>query len=256
MVVLAVHGPDDRLGLPVAAGTVPFHAPGVPLLVWHSDSGAEAVGLVANSAGENIAVSGAKAGKLTVDHLEDVELAALGPGGARADRVAQDPEGGPVTLFVADRVVAEPNRSLRAGHDAAGGREDEDGLYAARRPGAIVEQGDDLQGAAAREPQVLRGGGIHLQLVVYTQVAGDNVPVRGTGRGTSRALEGVRPVQFKVIIPYRRATRDQVGGNGQKESLREHLEDYLPSDNLTDIYTRSSGASSGIEVYTSEKWYE
>jgi hypothetical protein len=30
----------------------------------------------------------------------------------------------------------------------------------------------------------------------------------------------------------------------------------LPSDNLTDIYTRSSGASSGIEVYTSEKWYE
>jgi hypothetical protein len=57
-------------------------------------------------------VGGAVARQLAIDGLEDVKFSAPRPCGSRADRVAQDPESRPDSLFGRGRAAAKPDIAL------------------------------------------------------------------------------------------------------------------------------------------------
>ena len=194
--LLAVHIPSDGLGCPASRGAVDDDAPGMPALVGDPDAAPKPVVLVANTSRAHVAVERAVAGQLAVDGFEDVNLAALGPGGTLADAIAEKPEGGPYALLIADAVAAEPDLCLQLGTLSRGGREDILALETARGPAAghgRVTPRHDLQGSAAALLDILDAVGVGFQLVVHPKVAGNDVPVGCIGGGAASAGEGVRP---------------------------------------------------------------
>lgn len=115
----------------------------MPSIIPHTNIAPNTIELVTNTTGRDVAVDGAVAREDAVDRLEDVDLAALRPGGAMPDRVAEHPEGRPEALLVGLRVVAEADLGFDHGPLAIRGREYIFGLEARRGPAAVV-QGDDL----------------------------------------------------------------------------------------------------------------
>lgn len=109
---LAVLEPGDGLVRPIAGRAIDLDGVRVPVRVG-ARRAAVADGLVARGA-----VRGAVRGRDAVDHLEDVDLAALRPGRAVAHRVAQHPERRPHALLVGLRGVAQPESRLHL-HDLA-----------------------------------------------------------------------------------------------------------------------------------------
>lgn len=126
-------------------------------------------GLVARPTLGATAVDGSISRRRAVDGLHNVQLAALRPGGAIPDAFAEKPEGGPDPLLVALRVVAEADDGFDKGYLARLGGEGLFGLDAARGPLAAGMAGDELDGAAAGDLDVLVGGGVVLDFVVDAQ---------------------------------------------------------------------------------------
>lgn len=79
---LAVHVPRNGLGLPGRGGAVPDDAPSMPRLIRDRDASPAAIGLVADTAGIDVAVGGAVARQLAIDSLEDVKFTAPRPCGS------------------------------------------------------------------------------------------------------------------------------------------------------------------------------
>lgn len=142
LVTVAV--PGDGLVDPVRGGAVDDDAPRVPAVVGDSDGPADAAVLVADTAGSHIAVHRAVSRQLPVDHLEDIDLATLRPGGAVSDRVTQKPERRPDTLLLRGGVVSEPDLSLEKGPPAVRWREDVLGLQTGGCPLPVVVLRHDL----------------------------------------------------------------------------------------------------------------
>lgn len=193
-----VHGPLDRLRLPVPTGTVPLQPPRMPAIVRDRNRALQAlIGIVVVALVPT--VRGAVPRQHPVNRLEDVQLAAVRPAlGARAVALGEQPKGGPEALLLAGRVRPEVDDGLDARDDPGRGRPRVDRLDAGRGPAVLsgrVRPGDDLEGAAPGELQVRAGRSVLLQFVVDAQVACDDVPRRSGGRGAGRAAEILGPEQ-------------------------------------------------------------
>ena len=117
---VAVQEPLNPLGAPVGrVGAVNLDCPAVPPVVGQGRLGSAADGLVARPAAHPATVQRAVGLGRAVDRLHDVDLAALGPGGAVAHAVAEEPKGGPHAFLVGLVVVAEAEDGLD-GRDLAG----------------------------------------------------------------------------------------------------------------------------------------
>ena len=177
--LVAVAEPSDGLSLPVVGRAVPNRAPRVPVLVRDASGAADALALVADAAGVDVAVDGSVSRQLAVDRLENVHLSARRPGSTLTDRLAQGPEGGPDALLVLDRAGAEADLGLGQGTPACLGGEGVPGLDAARCPsagGAALSPWDKLEGLAAALLHIAGVVPVVLKLAVNTQVAVDDVP--------------------------------------------------------------------------------
>lgn len=196
----AILCPGDDLAGPVVVGAVDLDGPRVPVIVRHGGGALAAQGLLAASSRVHVAVDGGVGGRGAADLLHDVDLAALRPPGAVAERVAQHPKGGPDALLAALQVPAEPDAALDL-HDAAGrGGPGVAGLDAARRPGPVgVAARHDLEGAAARDLHVFVGGRVHLVLVVGVDIEGD-LPHVLVDRGAGGSREGLLKDELEALF--------------------------------------------------------
>lgn len=196
-----VQRPRNVLLAPVAVGTVPGHGPRVERRRRvEADGRTPPRGLVADAAvGRATAVRRAKGRGHAVAQLQNVELAAQGPARARVDRLAQQPECGPDTLFGSRRAIAHADAALNAGFLAGRRKPAADGLDAAGGPASTgtrrtrVFEGHDLEGAGAAQQQVLGAARVNFGLAVLVKVAGNGFPVFGVGRCAGSAGEGVVP---------------------------------------------------------------
>lgn len=166
-------------------------------------------------------MSGPVARQQAVDSLKNVEFAAVRPGGAIADRVTEQPEGGPDALLGAGVVGAEADLALGHGAAAGGRREGVLGLDPARSPGGAVEPGDELQRVAAAHLHVARVPRVHLELVVDAQVARDDVPPALVRRLARRARERVRPDQPVPVVVRRSPSQDTAAAGAEDGQNRE-----------------------------------
>ncbi len=219
--LLAIHIPGNALRFPASRGAVDDDAPGVPALVRDPDAVSQPVVLVANTSRAHVAVERTVAGQLSVDGLEDVNLAALGPRGTLTDAIAEEPEGGPYALLITDAVAAEPDLCLQQRSLSRGRRQDIRALETARGPAARhgrVTPRHDLQGSAAALLYILDAVAVGLQLAVHTKVASNDVPVGCVGGGAARAGESIRPDQVVTAVAGRGPSRD---GNGPQKEREE-----------------------------------
>ena len=103
--------------------------------------------------------------------------------------LAQQPERGPHTLFLAGWVGAEPDARLEGGQFARDGREGPGGLDAGGGPlaGGGGLAGDELDSGAAGELEVGGEGGVFLDFVVVVEaenILEDDWDGNGQGRAT------------------------------------------------------------------------
>lgn len=234
LVTPAIKEPSDGLLGPVRVPAVNLDAPSMPALVRHADRRADAVALVADTAGVLVAVHGSVACKLAVDDLHDVEFAAGRPACAVADGVAEHPEGRPDALLVLGGVAAEAEGRLDTGDLAVGRGEGVLGLDAARGPVVVVLPRHELERVAARELHVARVALVRLELVVDVELGVDDVPVVLVGQ--RRAL--ARKVVLPDAVPT--AVRGRVKGRGDGGEA-EHRGDEAVGNHacwLTDKKTR------------------
>jgi hypothetical protein len=180
VVELAVEVKVDALLLPRAGRVVPDDAPHVPAVVGQGGRLAEPAGLVADAAGRLVAVDSAVARQHAVDRLHDVDLAARRPAAARAERLAEQPEGRPQALPLRLGVGAKVNARLGDGLGILLGREGVLALDATRGPAVLgrrVPVGGELEGALAAALDISAGGRVRLQFAVDAEVARDDIPV-------------------------------------------------------------------------------
>lgn len=161
----AVHVPRDALVQPVARPAIKLDSPRVPALVGNAGGAPDAIWLVADAAGEHVAVRRAISRQLPVDRLHDVELAASGPGYAAAERVAQHPKGRPYALLAVGRVFAELDGRLDPRYLAGPGRDEMVAFESAGGPAMrsrAVSPGNELQSASPAKLNIARLGRVSL----------------------------------------------------------------------------------------------
>lgn len=236
--LLAVPVPGDRLARPGGGGAIDDDAPSVPSVVCDGGASADTVELVADATGRDVAVDGAVACRPAVDCLENVDLTALGPWRAVADRVTEEPEGGPDALLVGLRVAAKADLGLDYGPPTVRGREDVLGLQTGRCPGSVVELRHDLECATTRELMVSARPRIRLPLVVGVLRAHKDVPVPLVHQRTSRAVEVLLPDNIVSAITRYGLSRDGRHRQGEGEQLRKHDQIcmYVYTMKGTDMY--------------------
>lgn len=135
--LLTIHEPCDSLIAPAALGPVKLDSPGMPALIWDSDSVTNTGAFVADTTGIDMAVNCAVTSELAVDRLHGVDLTTGRPATTVAEDVSKHPVGGPDTLLVVGGAGAEAKIGFGSGDFACLRSEDVLALNTTRSPAVL-----------------------------------------------------------------------------------------------------------------------
>lgn len=194
--LLTIHEPCDSLIAPAALGPVKLDSPGMPALIWDSDSVANTGTFVTDTAGIDVAVHCSVTSELAVDCLHGVDLTTRRPATTVAEDVSKHPKGGPDTLLVVGGAGTEAYVGFGSGDFACLRSENILALDTTRSPAVLcrsIAPRHKLESVTTASLDVSGGRSVDLKLCIDIKVSCYDVPSAGVGQSAAGTSKGILP---------------------------------------------------------------